>query len=102
MYHAWSSILPCAHLAESPMRLATLCAAGVGLVVIACLFESGLAPGQPDPYGDFIAKTDPRSPADEQKSFHLPPGFEIQLVASEPDIRKPINLAFDDRGRLWV
>jgi putative heme-binding domain-containing protein len=24
------------------------------------------------------------------------------LVASEPDIRKPMNLAFDDRGRLWV
>ena len=32
----------------------------------------------------------------------LPPGFEIQLVASEPDIQKPMNLAFDARGRLWV
>ncbi len=29
-------------------------------------------------------------------------GFEIQLVASEPEINKPLNLAFDDRGRLWV
>ena len=26
----------------------------------------------------------------------------MQLVASEPDIHKPINIAFDDRGRLWV
>ena len=34
--------------------------------------------------------------------FHLPPGFEIQLVAAEPDIGKPINMAFDARGRLWV
>ena len=40
--------------------------------------------------------------ADEQKALHVPPGFEIQLVASEPDIHKPLNLAFDDRGRLWV
>ena len=32
----------------------------------------------------------------------MPPGFEIQLVAAEPDIHKPLNLAFDDRGRLWV
>src|SRR5436305_9261103 len=28
--------------------------------------------------------------------------LEIQLVAAEPDIHKPMNLAFDDRGRLWV
>ena len=44
----------------------------------------------------------PRTPQDEQKALHVPPGFEIQLVAAEPDIHKPLNLAFDDRGRLWV
>src|SRR5436853_507402 len=50
----------------------------------------------------FIAPTGPRTPAEEAKAFHLPPGFEAQLVASEPDIHKPINMAFDARGRLWV
>jgi glucose/arabinose dehydrogenase len=49
-----------------------------------------------------VASTPPRSPAEERKLFHLPPGFEAQLVAAEPDIHKPLNLAFDDRGRLWV
>src|SRR6266542_2841801 len=49
-----------------------------------------------------VAPTDPRSPAEEKKTFHLPPGFDIELVAAEPDIHKPMNLAFDDRGRLWV
>src|SRR5258708_2378475 len=49
-----------------------------------------------------FAPGDPLSPAEEAKGFHLPPGFEMQLVASEPDIHKPLNLAFDDRGRLWV
>src|SRR5271168_1652613 len=49
-----------------------------------------------------IAATDFRSPADELKALRLPPGFEAQLVASEPDINKPINLAFDAKGRLWV
>src|SRR5262249_39391396 len=29
-------------------------------------------------------------------------GFEIQLFASEPQIAKPINLAFDSAGRLFV
>jgi putative heme-binding domain-containing protein len=55
-----------------------------------------------DPYAAHIAGTPPRTPADEVKAFHLPPGFEAQLVASEPDIHKPINIAFDDRGRLWL
>ncbi len=49
-----------------------------------------------------IAPTDPRTPEQEKKAFKLPPGFEAQLVAAEPDIFKPMNLAFDDRGRLWV
>jgi putative heme-binding domain-containing protein len=49
-----------------------------------------------------IAPTDPKSPADERKAFKLPPGFEAQLVASEPDIGKPIQMAFDAKGRLWV
>src|SRR3954469_5095961 len=44
----------------------------------------------------------PLSPDDERKAFKLPPGFEAQLVAADPDIQKPMNLAFDDQGRLWV
>ncbi len=56
-------------------------------------------PAQADPN---VAPTDPQGPDQELKAFHLPPGFEIQLVASEPDIHKPINIAFDDRGRLWL
>jgi len=34
--------------------------------------------------------------------FHLPPGFRIELVASEPEIIKPINMKFDSAGRLYV
>lgn len=52
--------------------------------------------------GPPVAETDPLPPAEQIKKFHLPPGFEIQLVASEPDIQKPMNLVFDARGRLWV
>lgn len=49
-----------------------------------------------------VAPGGPKSPEEELKSFHLPPGFEIQLVAAEPYVRKPININFDPRGRLWV
>lgn len=49
-----------------------------------------------------VAPTGPLTPAEQQKKFKLPPGFEIQLVASEPDVNKPMNLKFDARGRMWV
>ena len=51
---------------------------------------------------DLVAKSDALSPADEAKKFKLPPGFTAQLVASEPDIQKPMQMAFDARGRLWL
>ena len=78
----------------------------LSLFAVAALLAAlaGLAHSQNknDPYSEHIAPGDPKVPADEQKTFRLPPGFEIQLVAAEPDIHKPLNLAFDDRGRLWV
>jgi putative heme-binding domain-containing protein len=49
-----------------------------------------------------VAPTEALTPEEERAKFKLPPGFEIQLVASEPTIQKPMNLAFDARGRLWV
>ncbi len=81
------------------MRLAFVCAACLSLILLA---GPGHSDAPKDPYSSNIAPTGPRSPAEELKGFHLPPGFEAQLVASEPDIHKPINLNFDDRGRLWV
>jgi hypothetical protein len=44
----------------------------------------------------------PVSPAESQQHIVLPPGFEAKLFASEPDILKPICMAWDQRGRLWI
>ena len=68
------------------------------------------APADPRPSGrpapparpEDVSSFPPRTPEEERKALHLPPGFEIQLVAAEPEIHKPMNIAFDDRGRLWV
>ena len=49
-----------------------------------------------------VATSEPLAARDQLKKFHLPPGFEIELVVSEPEIQKPVNLSFDNRGRLWV
>jgi putative heme-binding domain-containing protein len=66
------------------------------------LTATGAALAAGDPFAEHVRKTEPLTPEQEQKAFHLPPGFEIQLVAAEPDIGKPMNMAFDTRGRLWI
>src|SRR3989449_3152536 len=55
-----------------------------------------------NPFAENVRLTEALTPELEQKSCHLPPGFEVQLVAAEPDIAKPMNLAFDATGRIWV
>lgn len=49
-----------------------------------------------------IVETDPLTPEEQQKQFHLPEGFEIQLVVSETEIGHPMNMSFDALGRLWI
>jgi putative heme-binding domain-containing protein len=53
-------------------------------------------------FNENIRPTEPRTPEEELAGFILPPGFEIELYASEPQIDKPMNLNFDAQGRLWV
>ncbi len=44
----------------------------------------------------------PPSPLESLRQLHVPEGFQVTLAAAEPDVRQPIAVAFDDRGRLWV
>ena len=55
-----------------------------------------------DAFQSHIRPTDPLTPEQQQRTFTLPQGFRIQLFASEPELQKPMNMAFDERGRLWV
>ena len=55
-----------------------------------------------NPFREHVRPTGPLSPNEEAKSFELPEGFEVQVFAAEPDIAKPMNMAFDADGRLWL
>ncbi|MEN9573361.1 MAG: hypothetical protein RL514_1216 [Verrucomicrobiota bacterium] len=48
------------------------------------------------------ASTPALSPEAAQAKFTLPPGFEIRLFASEPEVVNPVAMTWDERGRLWV
>ena len=42
------------------------------------------------------------SPEETLKTITVPPGFHVELVASEPLISTPVATQFDENGRLWV
>ena len=75
------------------------------LLAICLLTTTGTTQAQPpaeDPFALGVRNTDPLTPAEELQTFVVPDGFHVALVASEPDVAKPMNLAFDAKGRLWV
>ncbi|MBO9151803.1 PVC-type heme-binding CxxCH protein [Chitinophaga sp. GCM10012297] len=45
---------------------------------------------------------EPLSPDSSAKLIQVPPGFDLELFASEPDVINPISMAWDEKGRLWV
>jgi len=74
------------------------------ILLTAILFVVGLAGAEEDRERQLrlVRENDPLPPEEERTRLRVPEGFTVQLFASEPMINKPINLAFDDRGRLWV
>ena len=62
----------------------------VWIVIVAISIPSGFISGQGS------------RPEVAEKQAKVADGFEIQLVASEPLVRQPVAIDFDDRGRLWV
>jgi len=42
------------------------------------------------------------SPEEALKTFYMPPGYHLELVASEPLVQDPIVMDWDPQGRLWV
>ena len=34
--------------------------------------------------------------------MQVPSGFQVELVASEPDVMNPVAMTIDERGRFWI
>ena len=50
----------------------------------------------------FFLRANALAPEDALKSMKVADGFSVKLVAHEPEIRQPLSISFDDRGRMWV
>ncbi len=51
---------------------------------------------EPSPTPEFL------SPEESMKKIHVPEGYRLELVASEPMIEEPVTMAWDANGRLYV
>jgi putative membrane-bound dehydrogenase-like protein len=85
----------------SPLR----CVSRVAGVVVCSLFASiagAFAYGQVIPHAQDRPPNDPYTPAEAIRRMVVPPGFRVELVASEPEIVNPVAMTFDERGRVWI
>ncbi|MCS7470301.1 c-type cytochrome [Stieleria sp. ICT_E10.1] len=48
------------------------------------------------------SEASPMPAAEAAATMTLPEGFRATVYASEPEVRNPIAMAWDDRGRMWV
>ncbi|QDV06180.1 FG-GAP repeat protein [Planctomycetes bacterium Poly30] len=42
------------------------------------------------------------TPQEAVRAMTLPGGFQVDVLAAEPDLHQPIAFTFDERGRIWV
>lgn len=61
-----------------------------------------LSKQQPKWHIDHIPPAPVLTPQEELKTFKLPPGFHMELVAAEPTVQEPVCLTFDSDGRMYV
>jgi putative heme-binding domain-containing protein len=73
------------------------------LIVVGLCWTQAASPNfAQDLFSEGVRTTKPLSPHDQKTSFQVPADLAVDLVAAEPTIQKPLNLAFDVHGRLWV
>ncbi len=74
----------------------------LGLIVPACAVLAQQPDSLDRDYVEELPRIAPLSPQDALKSFEIHPDFRIELAASEPLVRDPVAMAFDEDGHLFV
>lgn len=57
---------------------------------------------EPVPHGQDRPPGRALEPEEALRRMNVPPGFQVELVACEPDLVNPVAMTFDERGRIWV
>ncbi len=86
-----------------PARLSAVALLMVTIVVTGHGYQSSPS-NRPWPPGVLSVSdaSPPLSPQEALKTFYMPPGYRLELVASEPLIQEPVAIDWDLDGRLWA
>ena len=78
----------------------------IGLAIAAAVSLGGVYQAQTAQWPPSVQRVSeaspPLSPEAAMKTFYMPPGYHLELVASEPLVQDPIFMDWDFQGRLWV
>ncbi len=94
-------------------RTYALAGAAIAVLAVAAVFvvrpmgQKGLMSELNQPWPAKVQTNQPQfpptlTPEQEAKTFRMAPGFQVQLVASDPLVTDPIVAEYDGDGRLWV
>ena len=73
------------------------------ILILSFAYLSAWGAEFPQPYNSEPDKdAQPPSPAEAVGMIGLPDGFTATVYAAEPEVRNPIAMAWDHRGRIWV
>ena len=85
------------------IRVVVIAAVAAGGMVTAYGYQAAPSSRQwPPPVQKTPDESPALSPDDALKTFYLPPGYRLELVAAEPLIQDPIVINWDADGRLWA
>lgn len=78
----------------------------IALTFLSALLWSDDAKPKAEPFPKVVNTQNPKdvppTPEEAWKKITVPEGFNVSLFAGDPDVRQPIAMTLDDRGRLWV
>jgi putative heme-binding domain-containing protein len=83
-------------------RLAMLSVACAAMMAISDSQSAIADAPQLVPYNQDRAPNPVKTPDEAARSMTVPPGFKVEVVASEPAIVNPVAMTFDEKGRIWI
>ena len=72
------------------------------VLICSLLFSCGLKKDSKKPEFNPNPSSTYNSPEESLKTMHLPEGYHMELVASEPMIKEPVAITWDANGRMYV
>ncbi|HMH33589.1 MAG TPA: hypothetical protein VK543_11190, partial [Puia sp.] len=97
-------IVPQERKTNSISRFSLCCILGFAAFVYTC--SAAKKPSIPKDFVRTIIDSNPPvtplSPEKSMELIQLPPGFHVELVASEPMVQEPVAITWDANGKMYV